>query len=165
MLVQAQNKEQINYDNGLKYEDIARKILEKKFTIEDRASWAKYNSGKEYAMDWVIEDLNVAVEYKFKSVSSYITINHDHITKYIKYLDNHPELCGGLYWVQDNKNMTEYRIDIRRILSLYNEGKVIRKRNYSTRKHYESGYYYEIPLEYFENITDKPYSISSCSRL
>lgn len=170
-------KEKQNYKQGNLLERVALNLLRKKYTVEDRSEWAKWGSGKEYAMDWLIEDFNIAVEFKFKTtwlVKLYenygikkitYTINHDHLTKYIKYLDNHPEIARGYFWVMDKDTFNEYRIDMRYIQRLIDEDKVYTQRNVSTKKHYESGPYYAIPLDYFEEITDKPYSIGACSRL
>jgi len=161
-------KEKRSYAKGLEHEKIALDLLRKKYTIEDRSNWAQWGSGKEYAMDWLIEDFNVAVEYKFKTINpafKTITINDDHITKYIKYLDNNQEIARGFFWIQDNVTLEEYRIDMRDIERLIKEGTIIKRTNNTTRKAHESGGYYAIPLKYFDNITDKPYSITSCSRL
>lgn len=168
-------KEKENYKKGNLVEKLGLDLLRKKYIVKDRSNW--WNIGKEYAMDWLIEDFNIAVEFKFKSiwlirpysksgiqVMTY-TINYDHITKYIKYLNNHPEIARGYFWVMDKDTFAEYRIDMRYIDHLINEGKVVIQNNASTKKSWESGGYYPIPITYFEEITDKPYSIGACSRL
>jgi hypothetical protein len=163
--VKVSNTTQNNFDRGLSAEKKALAVLQTKFKIEDRSGWATDRNKDKNAMDWYFSDLNIAVDFKSKHVYkkyNTVTVDADDLYKYLTYIKEH-KIQKGYIWFQDPSTLEEYRVDIEMIHVWYDQNKIARRFSKKSMP-WESGYFYTIPVELCDKITEEDYSIKKLSK-
>lgn len=152
-----------NFEAGRRAEMIALEILRRRNVVEDRTEWA-LDPEKPYSMDFYWPKLRIAADFKYKTLNpryNSFYLEEGHYDKYVKYIAESDEVDAGYLWYVDRNTDQEYLVDMAQLVAKVTLGTVKKYFNKRYKQDWESGYFYAIPVEFFTNITDRPFSINS----
>lgn len=153
----------INFQAGIEAEGEALTLLRTIHEVEDRTAWA-LDKNRPYAMDFYFPKLQIAVDFKYKNINTRhnsFYLEEGHYKKYTHYVESTSNIKEGWLWYVDRRTNNEYLISINKIRKLISRGTVRRYYSGTYKQQWESGGFYAIPVECFNDITQETYSLKS----